>query len=78
MFKTKMLPRDVNLSPYSRAVAVRCITCKLEVLGDIWLKYMDSGNSDKAEKEKMPLGGSDDPTIKRRNMTCPSSGKFIF
>ena len=64
-----ILLHDSNLSPYSRDVAVRNITCKLKVLDDIRVKFRSYGNVAKVKKDKMVCPDEATPKPKKAEVS---------
>ena len=70
-----MLLRDVNLSPYTKDIAVRNITCKLKALDDIRFKYKAFGAADKVKKDKSFIGNCDDSPVKTKTNEVSKMGQ---
>ena len=52
--------RDANLSPHSKDVSARNITCKLKISGDTRARYKSCASVPKVKKDKLLSDGPGD------------------
>ena len=72
-----MILRDLNLSPYSKEVAVRNLTCKLKVLEDTRFEFRAYANAAKVKKDKLALdvGSSSSSKPEKKKIDCAKLGQ---